>query len=216
MSMNHPGPARQPKGFYKPRDLPHIDAAQPIQMITYRLADALPVAHHPQDESRDDRRIRIEGELDACHGACVLRQPQAARIVIDAWRHFDGDRYQLHAWVVMPNHVHVLVTCLPAWPIARTVQGWKSFTANRIHAAPGLGTGRLWQRDYWDRCIRDDDHMARAMAYIQDNPVKAGLARARGEWPWAFDHPQWNGEKAQVARISNSGGGELPLAGSRA
>lgn len=114
-----PSPANL--GWYR-RFLPHRDDSGLIQFITYRLADSLPqaaldrleseLAALPPERMEPERRRRIEAWLDAGHGSCVLRDPAAAQIVVEAWRHFDGERYDLLAWVVMPNHVHVLARCI--------------------------------------------------------------------------------------------------------
>ncbi len=97
--------------------------------------------------------------------------------MIENWRRWDGERYALCAWVVMPNHVHVIFRLTGAMTLARIVQSWKSYTGRRLPCS--------WQRDYWDRCIRDRDHFEQAVAYVHDNPVKAGLCRKRAEWPWS-------------------------------
>ncbi len=91
--------------------------------------------------------------------------------------------YRLLAWVIMPNHVHVLID--PMTKLARIVQAWKSVSAHRI--LPLLGADRprvLWQREYWDRFIRDERHCQQAMAYIHANPVTAGLVMNGAEWRW--------------------------------
>jgi REP element-mobilizing transposase RayT len=131
----------------------------------------------------------IDRFLDAGHGACILRRPEVAQLVIDAWRHFDGDRYLLHAWVVMPNHVHVLCETRSGHPIPAIVNSWKTFTARQINRLLGR-SGSVWLEDYWDRYIRDADHFERVVAYIHDNPVKVGLVAEREAWPWSS---AWHG-----------------------
>jgi REP element-mobilizing transposase RayT len=96
--------------------------------------------------------------------------PRLAEIVCNALKFFDGQRYDLLAWSVMPNHVHCLVTLAAGQVLHRLVQSWKSFTAHQ------LGAPRVWQRDYFDRLIRDTDHFVNVRHYIRNNPVKAGLA----------------------------------------
>lgn len=99
------------KEWYSRGYLPHFDHPGLIQMITYRLADALPasVLARLEKEEKDarERRKRIEAYLDAGHGSCSLKHPKVARLVEDAFLHFDAQRYKLLEWVVMPNHVHV-------------------------------------------------------------------------------------------------------------
>jgi REP element-mobilizing transposase RayT len=143
-------------------------------MVTYRLGDSLPlaVAQRLADELDDEGgemryRKRIESLLDAGHGECVLRRPELAQIVIDAWNHFDGQRYDLQAWVVMPNHVHVLIA-MRQTSLTNIVRGWKSFSARKINVVLGR-KGKLWQEDYWDRYIRSPSHYAVSMEYILAN-----------------------------------------------
>ena len=178
---------RRHRGWHRRRYLPHFDAAGVIQMITYRLADSLPVdvvRECLQTEPKDaEKRKRLEQHLDAGHGSCVLRRPEIARLVIANWLHFDTDRYQLLAWVVMPNHVHVMVDIRRGHPLSRIVHAWKSFTGKAI--ARMTGQRRIWQPDYWDRVIRSERHFGAAVDYIVENPVKAGLVRSADEWPWS-------------------------------
>jgi len=97
--------------------------------------------------------------------------------VIGTWQHFHGERYVLHAWVVMPTHVHVLIQLTGTAPLATIIQSWKSFSSRRLPVD--------WQRDYWDRCIRSPEHYAATVAYIHDNPVRAGLCPTPQAWPWS-------------------------------
>ena len=119
------------------------------------------------------RRKRLEQLLDAGYGSCLLRRPDIASLVIDNWLRFDGVRYELLAWVVMPNHVHVLVEIMDGNSVSRIVHGWKSFTAKVIARVAEVRSG-IWRPDYWDRVIRDGHHFNAAVEYIVDNPVKAG------------------------------------------
>jgi putative transposase len=169
--------------------LPHFDPGRILQTITFRLADALPaqvVAHLAETCPTDAnlRRQRIESYLDAGHGACLLRRDDCAAIVAACLQARDGADYHLQAWVVMPNHVHVLIE--PLVDLARIVQAWKSVSSRRIVGVLGAARPRVvWQREYWDRYIRDERHRQRAVGYIHANPVSAGLA-VRGElWKWS-------------------------------
>ena len=126
-------------------------------------------------------RRRIAAALDAGHGRCLLRDPTTAEVVETAL--FDGDDcyYDLLAWVIMPNHVHVLILPAPDQRLPDIVQRWKSWTARLINRLRGE-KGTIWQREYFDRYMRDDAHVAAAIAYIEDNPVKAGLAKTAANW----------------------------------
>jgi len=165
--------------------LPHVDSPGLIQAITFRLADALPrdVLDRLSREDIDEpeRRDRIEALLDSGHGACWLQDAAMASIVEDALLHFDGQRYRLLAWCVMPNHLHVLIETREGWPLPGIVQSWKSFTAKAINQTLGR-TGTVWMEDYFDRYIRDDQHLAAVIAYIHGNPVKAGLVQHEQDW----------------------------------
>ncbi|MGC9261466.1 MAG: transposase, partial [Phycisphaerae bacterium] len=120
-------------------------------------------------------------------GACWLSQPEVARIVADALRHFNGDRYTLHAWVIMPNHVHALTTPAAAVTLSSIMHSWKSFTAKQ---ANGLlkRTGQFWMEETYDRVMRNRKEVITATAYIEQNPVVAGLCGAAAHWPWSSAH----------------------------
>jgi putative transposase len=195
-------PTPKLKGWYSRGYLPHCDAGQILQSITFRLADALPQDKFDQlarelaampDAAQDAvRRRRIEQWMDAGMGCCALHHPQMAALMQETLQKFDGERYRLIAWCVMPNHVHVLIEPLASLP--KIVQSWKSFTGRwaLLHNAElGLGVpvphfGRhFWMRDYWDRYIRDERHLHAVIHYIHDNPVTAGLCPTAPDWPWS-------------------------------
>ena len=180
------------RGWHGRGYIPHFESSAVIQTVTCRLADALPqeVATRIFEEVQDrpdaepEYRRRVEAWLDAGHGCCALRRPEAAKLVVDAWEHFDGVRYRLHAWVVMPNHFHVLLQVIAPHALGEVVGSWKRFTATRINRMLGR-RGQLWQEDYWDRYIRDEAHYQNAVHYIHENPVKACLATKAENWPWS-------------------------------
>ncbi|MGH8274671.1 MAG: REP-associated tyrosine transposase [Gammaproteobacteria bacterium] len=194
--------APQPKGWYSRNYLPHCDTPGLIQAITFRLADALPKAVmerlEQEAENDEDKRRRIEAYLDTGHGCCWLSRSNLARIVENALLHFDGENYRLIAWCIMPNHVHTLIETkgevaslvggTPALPesqrLASIVHSWKSFSAHEINRVLGR-QGIVWQREYYDRYIRDDRHLAATIKYIHENPVKAGLAAGAELWPFS-------------------------------
>ena len=178
--------------------LPHRDEARLRQAITFRLADSLPreslaaleerQALAPTDRRAAQRRRQIEAWLDAGHGCCALRHPAVAAMTVETLHRFDRVRYRLLAWCVMPNHVHVLIE--PSAPLGPIVQSWKSYTGRWIlarNAELGLGVPgpACWMREYWDRYLRDARHFSQCVAYIHDNPVKAGLCAAAADWPWS-------------------------------
>lgn len=188
-----------PREWYSRGYLPHRDAKQLLQAVTFRLADSLPqeklklleeeLSNLPANQRATHRREKIEHWLDAGMGCCALRHPKLAEQMHHSLQFFDGQRYRLLAWCIMPNHVHVIIETLT--PIARIVQSWKSVTARWALAHNEelkLGipdTKHLWMRDYWDRYIRNDTHFENTVIYIHQNPVKADLCERAEDWPWS-------------------------------
>jgi REP element-mobilizing transposase RayT len=183
------------RGWHSRGYLPHFDAPRRYQAITFRLADSMPQcvldewereleALADEDERDQERSRRVERYLDAGHGLCLLREAKSAEITENALLRFDGERYRLLAWCVMPNHVHALLQCLPGFPLGEVMHSWKSFTAHGINAIHGR-TGQVWQRDYYDRFMRDEEHYWNTVRYIERNPVKARLVKEKEEWLWS-------------------------------
>lgn len=197
--------------------VPHVESHLLKQHVCFRLADSLPAevvdgmwqelkATPPSLRSAEMEK-RVMAYLDAGHGTCVLREPELATLMQDAFIRFHGVRYTLHAWCVMPNHVHVLFQPKEGWTMSKIVSTWKSYTGRRISewrkragrasvdleaglvpGGPGelkSGGSGVWQREYFDRYIRDDAHYTNTVAYIHENPVKAGLVRDAFEWPYS-------------------------------
>lgn len=92
----------------------------------------------------------------------------------EALRYFDGERIAQIAWVVMPNHVHAVFVLNSAWLLENIILSWKGFTARRINPLIGR-TGGVWQRDYFDRLVRNGKHLANCIRYIRRNPKRARL-----------------------------------------
>src|SRR5262245_55899719 len=103
-----------------------------------------------KDESDIECRKRIDAYLDNCYGSCFLQDPRIAEVVQNNLLHFDGERYHLHAWCVMPNHVHVLFTPVSHWELSRIVQSWKSYTAHEGNKILQR-SGEFWQPEPYDR-----------------------------------------------------------------
>ncbi len=169
--------------------LPHWERDEATYFVTFRLFDSLPAValeRIKQTKPGGDYAERLDAYLDRGSGASFLKDPRVAKLVVDALRHFDGARYHLHAWCVMPNHVHVIFSVLPARTpalrLSSIIQSWKSFTAkeaNRLLAR----TGSFWQREYYDHLVRDDEDFVRCIEYTINNPVKAGLCERWEDWP---------------------------------
>jgi REP element-mobilizing transposase RayT len=125
------------------------------------------------------------GEGIAAHfGAHFLASDAAAACVQDSLLHFDAQRYRLLAWCVMPNHAHVVAEQIEGWPLSGIVHSWKSFTGNQINRILGRD-GPIWMREYFDRFMRDDDHLAKTMAYVERNPVARGYVEQPEHWRWS-------------------------------
>jgi Transposase and inactivated derivatives len=208
-----PGSAglRPAKGWYSRGYLPHLDTPGLLQVVTFRFADSLPkdVLDRLREEAKDETewRRRIDTSLDAGYGACWLRRDDLADIVEEALLHFDGQRYRLIAWCVMPNHVHALLEVWERRPLAGIVHSWKSFTAKTINAILGR-VGPLWQRDYYDRYVRDDRHLRAVIEYIESNPVKAGLVAEAASWRYSSAARKMPAESRRSLESEASGHGD--------
>jgi putative transposase len=179
------------------RHLPHWRQEGASYFVTFRLADSLPQSklrqladwrkewehRHSQPRSAEvwqefSREVmkRIEAWLDQGMGSCLLKHPAAAAEVARAMHNFDGQRYQLAAYILMPNHVHALVRPLLAEeePLERILHSWKRFTARQINEQLHR-KGRLWQDENFDRIVRDEEHLYRCVQYIGLNAKRAGL-----------------------------------------
>jgi HsdR family type I site-specific deoxyribonuclease len=170
--------------------LPHRDKEGLIQFITFRLADSLPqeVLQKVENEIKNlsdtdkpiQKRIKYEQWLDNGLGCCALAHPEMAQVVVEALKYHDGEKYDLLAWSVMPNHVHVLIKANSN--LSRIIQSWKSFTGKWALANDkkyNLGIAKeaaeFWMPEYWDRFIRDEQHFNNTIKYILENPKKANL-----------------------------------------
>jgi REP element-mobilizing transposase RayT len=175
--------------------LPHWQQEGAVYFVTFRLADAVPhqlrtrwqsereswLRVHPKPWSSEAEREyherfsgALERWLDAGHGSCILRRRDYAEIVAEALHYFDGERAVMLSFVVMPNHVHALLVQNPGWPLEKLLRSWKSFTSRKIGSLPGRERS-LWQRDYFDRLVRDEKHFANCVRYIRRNPERARL-----------------------------------------
>jgi REP element-mobilizing transposase RayT len=175
---------KNPKGWHSRGYLPHFDVPDVTQTLTFRLADSLPKAAIERLRRSAKARTDFEDVLDSGIGACWLNQPAIADVVENALLHFDDRRYRLLAWCVMPNHVHAVVEPAAQERLGDIVSSWKRFTARRANEILGL-SGAFWQEDYWDRFIRHERHLATAIAYVEENPVKAALVTKAELWPWS-------------------------------
>lgn len=198
-------------GWHERGYLPHCDFPGLVQFVTFRLADSMPASrrgeweHLLAIEDLREKRTKLEEYLDRDVGECWLRDPRVAKLCEDALRFFHNERYELLAWCVMPNHVHVLVHVWE-WPLWKMIQNWKVHVANESRGFTALerrapsrpvekselneprrcSALRLkWQREYWDSYMRDEEQEKTAIRYIEANPVKAKLRRTATDWTFS-------------------------------
>ncbi len=173
--------------------IPHWEIEGATYFVTYRLADSLP--RHVIERLKEERRAlkrsgadhyavqhafatALDRELDSSYGAAHLKDGRIAAAVVENLKHFADQRYELIAWCVMPNHVHVVFTPVAGQTLVSVLHSWKSYTAHR--ACEILGLKRFWAREYFDRIIRNERDLENTIAYVRNNPSKARLT----DWPW--------------------------------
>jgi REP element-mobilizing transposase RayT len=127
----------------------------------------------------------LERYLDRGCGECWLRQPEIAELVANALRFFAEQRYQLNAWVVMPNHIHVVMWPLPNYTLSNILQSWKRFTAREANKLLQRTGQTFWQPESFDHWIRNDEEHARCCSYVMNNPVTARLCQTPEDWRWS-------------------------------
>ncbi|MFT3746542.1 MAG: transposase [Pyrinomonadaceae bacterium] len=179
--------ARDEFGWYW-RNLPHFDGGELTQFVTFRLGDSVPaeLIKKWRSEAKSDTefRKRVERFLDSGFGECWLRNESIAGMIVDSLKFHHSTKYALHAWVSMPNHVHVLLTPLSGYHLAEVMHSIKSYTAQQANKILNR-TGQFWQRESFDRYIRNAKHFTAAVRYIEQNPVKAKISKTPQDWPWS-------------------------------
>lgn len=205
----HPAGGSSPfLGWHERGYLPHFDAPNVTQFLTFVLHDSFPATRRREwegilnepDESQ--RRRKLEAWLDRCHGECWLRRADVAAVVEEKLRDNDGKTYRLQAWTIMPNHVHLVVDVW-ATPLSKLLNLWKGASARAANLMLRR-RGHFWEREYFDTLIRDEEHLKRAIRYTEANPVKAGLVAEKKAWHWGsarlrdeYERLQWQrGEAA--------------------
>jgi REP element-mobilizing transposase RayT len=177
------------KGWHERGYLPHRDEPGLIQMVTFHVADSFPESLRSEweallkIENHDERRKQLQAYLDKGRGECPLRQPRLAQLIEGAFRFYHNRDYELRAWVVMPNHVHVLFT-VGQKPMGQVVGDWKEYTAREANKLLKR-RGQFWAADYWDTFMRNSNHELQARSYAERNPVKACLVSAAKDWSWS-------------------------------
>ncbi|RIK54476.1 MAG: hypothetical protein DCC59_03710, partial [Chloroflexi bacterium] len=207
------------KEFYR-RHLPHWQPHSAVFFVTFRLKNSLPYeVIQSLKEERERARIALEkfseserslqnyleerryfGRWDeyldkAEFGPRWLSQPDIADVVKEAMRYRDGEVFDLHAFCIMSNHVHVVFETprksdyqSDLLPLSKIMQSLKRHTARQANIILGR-EGAFWQDESYDHVIRDNDEYLRVIHYVLDNPVKAGLASHWDEWQWTYCKP---------------------------
>jgi REP element-mobilizing transposase RayT len=186
--------------------LPHWTAEGGIYHVRFRLGDSVPkeqaelwkaeredlvnakkkgvkLTKFEQKRMENLFSERIEGYLDAGYGACWLKNDAVAKLVSDALWYFNEERYKLYAWCIMPNHVHVVVQPL-THELHEIAYSWKWFTAQKVNEIL-KSKGELWQREYFDHLIRNEEYLEKTIEYVWRNPDKAGIKNWK--WRWRID-----------------------------
>src|SRR5579864_7907917 len=176
---------------YYARNLPHWHPPGKDIFISWRLFGSLPAyfvrSLRPASEASTGKQFRaMDAELDkALHGPLWLKDPRVATCVVDTIRcgEQEWNLYKLHAFVVMANHVHILIE--PNVPLARITQRLKGATARASNLILGREGNRFWNEESFDHWVRNPGQFARIKNYIEQNPVKAGLTKSPQAWPWS-------------------------------
>jgi REP element-mobilizing transposase RayT len=177
------------QGWHERGYLPHRDEPGLLQFVTFRLADSFPETlrseweHLWKIEDNQQRRKQLQSYLDKGRGNCHLRKPEVASIVQETLLYFNRARYDLLAWCIMPNHLHVLLKTTNT-PMSAIIHSWKRSSA--FEANKWLGRrGAFWASDYWDTFMRNSKQESATIRYIETNPAKARLVLDPKSWPWS-------------------------------
>ena len=180
-------------GWHSRGYLPHFDGREVSQFVSLHLFDSVPASvirnwKRQLNLSNSADRIllqrRIERYLDQGYGQAFMKEPRIASTVQDVLLRSDGESYRLSAWVIMPNHIHMLATRFAQYTLAEIMQSLKSIASHKANRILGRA-GEFWMPDYFDRYIRNQEHFFKAVRYIENNPVKAGLCKRPEDWPFS-------------------------------
>ena len=179
------------RGWHGRGYLPHCDFPGLIQSVSSHLFDSVPTEvierwvreldNASDKKSHEKLCARIERYADMGYGCCFLSDADVAKLVEDAILHFDGERYDVLAWCIMPNHFHTLFVQRVGHSMSEILQNWKSYTSHRAIAFLRR-RGEFWFPDYFDEYMRTTKQLEATIDYIELNPVTARLATCREQW----------------------------------
>jgi len=185
--------------------LPHVKCEGASYFVTSRLADSLPqevllefkrqqaeklrklgdITPVAREETDREYQRQIERYLDRGAGECHLKRPDLADMVAQALLYFQEKQYLLDEWVIMPNHVHLVLWPMPNHTLSDILRSRKRHIARQANLLLGRTGEAFWQHESYDRWIRSDEEKARICRYIRNNPVIAGLCQSPEEWRWS-------------------------------
>ena len=177
-------------GWYERGYIPHFDGDGIPQFLTARLFDSLPQSvvekwreetANQGEEGKITFRKNVEKYLDKGFGSCFLRDERVAEMTESSLLFHHNKKYRLTAWVIMPNHIHFLATPLENIELREIAHSIKSYTAHEANKLLNR-RGQFWQHEPFDRYIRNRKHFVNVIAYIEKNPVKAGLCERPEDW----------------------------------
>lgn len=135
---------------------------------------------------------RLQPYLDAGMGACWLKRDDIASMVTNALHFFKGKRYELYAWVIMPNHLHVMVKPCDSWTLSSILHSWKSYSATEANLMLDRVGKPFWKDESYDHLVRNEKAFYRIWEYTINNPIKARLCTALGDWKFSSTYEQKN------------------------
>jgi REP element-mobilizing transposase RayT len=218
-------------GLHSRGVLPHLKRDGATYFITFREAGSLPkgklaqlkaereaviaqarAANHPLTWTEEKELFkwyseRVDRHLDEGHGVCYLRDAKRAKLVAEAIRHFDRERYELRAWVVMPNHAHAVVRPKTPYTLGEILHSWKSYTSHELQKVLPIKVVPFWQNESYDHLIRDDDDLYYLCRYTIMNPVNARLCARPEDWTWSSA----SASSASSAAVPAAGSGTVPV-----
>jgi REP element-mobilizing transposase RayT len=170
------------------RRLPHVHETDRPVFLTWRLHDSLPTHRvFPAGALTSGQAFAAMDRLldEARCGAFYLRQPAVADMIVEAVQYNANilAHYSLHAFVVMPNHVHLLAT--PTVPLPKLTKSLKGITGKRANAMLALTGKPFWQEESYDHMVRHEREFEKIRNYIEENPVRARLVRKAREYRWS-------------------------------
>ena len=167
--------------------LPHLNKPGCTYFVTFCLFDVARVRANERKrilEGEDAAEIAAQTDLDPTSGVCLLRDPDLAAVVENALLHFQGERYALSAWCVMPNHAHAVVTPFVEHALSDVLQTWKSYSAHEINRRLNR-KGKVWQKESFDHLVRNQAGFEKFVSYTERNPVAAGLVANPADWSFS-------------------------------